>query len=477
MKEENTFFRKLFSNTLLFAIGSFSSRFMIFLLIPIYSRTLTSAEYGFIDLITITVSLLLPFFGLNIHESVIRFTLGKSINKTNVLLFGVQVVLVGFLLMALISPFILNWLNISQFLGYFLTAYLLTGLKNVLMFFARGLEKVKGVVVISILETLFLLATTIILLLVLKMGIDGYFISLIFSNLIALFLYMYLIDIKKFKGVFSLLNWKKNIEMLKYSIPMIPNSMSWWINNTSDKYLLNLFYGPSLTGVYAIAYKVPSLLNTFTSVFMQAWQISAVDEYENSKSKKNFTYVYKALFTFNILICGLLILFSDLISWIMFGSEFIEAKYFVTILLCAYFFNGLAAYLGSVYTSAFKTKVLFYSTLTGAFVNIILNILFIPIYGAYAAASTTLVSYFVIWIFRLINSKKYIVIRYNVMSTIIQIFILTTMAFTPLLFLGTTKNLILLCGMLILIVINYKFLRVILKFILSKIQYKVRKTT
>ncbi|TCI58784.1 lipopolysaccharide biosynthesis protein [Exiguobacterium sp. SH3S1] len=471
------FLKKLLSNTLLFAIGSFSSRFMIFLLIPIYSRTLSSGEYGYIDLITVTVSLMLPFFGLNIHEAVIRFTLQKNIDKTNVLLFGIQITIIGFLFITLISPVILNLLGINQFLLYFLMAYLLTGLKNVLMYFSRGLEKVKGVVIISVIETLILLILSLGLLLWLEMGIDGYFVSLISSSFVSLILYVYLIGIKRFKGVFSVRNWNENIEMLKYSLPMIPNSMSWWVNNTSDKYLLNLFYGPSLTGVYAIAYKVPSLLNTFTSIFMQAWQISAVDEYEGSKTKDNFSHVYHAFFTFNILICGTLIVLSEPISWIMFGKEFYEARYFVSILLCAYFFNGLAAYLGSIYTSALKTKVLFYSTLTGAVVNIILNIIFIPIYGAYAAATTTLISYFTIWVFRLINSKKYVVIKFDFLSAVVQICILTFMAFIPLYFESLEKMILLISNMIILILINLSFLLKSSKFLLSKIQLKVRKIT
>lgn len=469
--------KKLFSNTLLFAVGSFSSRFMIFLLIPIYSRTLSAEEYGYIDLLTITVSLMLPFFGLNIHEAVIRFTLKKNIDKNNVLIFGIQVTTIGFFLMSIVSPIVLNLLDIDQFFMYFLLAYFFTSFKNVLMYFSRGLEKVKGVVVISIIETFILLGLSLIFLLWLGMGIDGYFVSLIISSFVSFIAYIYLIGFRRFKAVFSVKDWRKNMEMLRYAIPMIPNSMSWWINNTSDKYLLNLFYGPSLTGIYAIAYKVPSLLNTFTSIFMQAWQISAVDEYEESKSRDNFSRVYNAFFAFNILMCGMLIVFSEPISWLMFGRDFFEARYFVTILLCAYFFNGLAAYLGSIYTSALKTNILFYSTLAGAVVNIILNVIFIPIYGAYAAATTTLISYFVIWIFRLINSKKYIVINFGLRSNAIQIFLLVLMAFTPLYVSGTEKQLLLFVIMSVLIFLNFNFLLSTLKLLLIKFRIKGRKVT
>ena len=63
--------------------------------------------------------------------------------------------------------------------------------------------------------------------------------------------------------------------MVKYSVPMIPNSISWWISNSSDKYMLTAFCGVAVTGIYSVAYKIPTFLTTFTTIFMSAWQISA----------------------------------------------------------------------------------------------------------------------------------------------------------------------------------------------------------
>ena len=76
-------------------------------------------------------------------------------------------------------------------------------------------------------------------------------------------------------------------EMLVYCIPMIPNSIMWWITDASDKYMIAFFVGVSSNGIYALAKKIPSVLSMLHSVFFQAWQLSAVEESE-AKDKSHY---------------------------------------------------------------------------------------------------------------------------------------------------------------------------------------------
>ncbi|WP_214769011.1 oligosaccharide flippase family protein [Exiguobacterium sp. s133] len=419
MSKQNSFLKKLLSNTFLFAIGSFSTRILIFLLVPLYARSLETSEYGIIDLITVTVSLLLPIFALNIHEAVLRFLLSKKEDPRVILGIGFQVTIVGFIIVCVFSPLILNFLNLDKYYIFFVLSYLITSLKNLLLYYARGIEKIKLIIKLSILDTITLLSFNLILLYIYRLGIEGYYISLIVSGTLIIIFYIVLLKID-----LSYLLKKPNIalrkKMFNYSFPMIPNSLSWWVSNTSDKYVLNYFSGVSVTGLYSMAYKVPSLLNTITSIFMQAWQISSVEEFEKGRIE-SFSKVYRTLFSINILVCSALIIFAKPISLIMFGETFKEAFYFVPILLVAYFFNGLASYLGTIYTSAMLTRFLFYSTAYGGILNIFLNIFLIPSYGAYGASFATLFSYMLIWIIRLYHSKKIVKISWNKTIDCIQI--------------------------------------------------------
>lgn len=419
MGEEKKYRKKLFKNTFVFAIGNFSSRLLIFFLVPLYTRTLSTTEYGMVDLITVTITLLLPIFTMNLHEAILRFCLDKNINKSDVLSVGINFSIIGFFIMALISPFIMKLIGASSYITFFLITYILTALKNIFTYYSKGCEKVKLVVALGFLETILILLFNVIFLIKFNLGIYGYYYSAIISGIVVILLYIIMLKVR-IKDCFKKNSWTLTKDMLKYSLPMIPNSLCWWISNTSDKYMITHYQGVGASGLYAVAYKVPSLLNTITSIFMQAWQISAVEEYEK-KQDGNFSEVYNFLFGINILACIVLILFSNLIAHIMFSVEFYDAVKFVPVLLGAYFFNGLASYLGTIYTASKKTKMLFISTLIGAIFNIIMNIILIPSYGGYGAAIATLISYFIIWLIRLVNTRNIVNLYYGKISSIIQI--------------------------------------------------------
>ncbi|MDT2674686.1 lipopolysaccharide biosynthesis protein [Enterococcus dongliensis] len=417
---------KLFSNTFTFAIGNLSSRLMIFLLVPIYARTLSNLEYGYTDLINVTISLLLPIFAINIHEAVIRFTLEKSeeISHVEILRVGLGTTLIGCIPVLIIGPIVMSLLGNLSLAPYLVIVYVLTAIKNVMMYYSRGMEKVKAVIVIGFIETFLLLTLNVLFLLYLKLSLFGYFFSQIISLLVASVIYIH-INRADFKLSIKTTNLRQiRKQMLKYSIPMIPNSLSWWISNTSDKYIITFFLSVQATGVYAIAYKIPSLLNTVTKIFMDAWQISSVEEYAKN-SEASFTSVFNFFYRLNVFGCFFLIMFSNVIGKIMFSQNFISAVQFVPILLLAYLFNGLASYLGTIYTTSLNTKMLFYSTGIGAIVNITLNILLIPTIGVMGAAIATCVSYFSIFLFRLIDTGRLIKIHFSKTAFILNIGILT----------------------------------------------------
>lgn len=426
MKENRDYKKKLLSNTLIFGVGNFSSRILVFFLVPLYARALTTEEYGLVDLIAITINLIIPIFGVNIHEAILRFTLDKESNNKEVISIGIQAMIIGFFPVVLIVPIIMKFLGSKIYIMYFLVTYLITGLKNIFSYYARGTEKIKLVVSLGIVDTVLLLGLNLLFLLGLRQGIHGYYYSLIISGSIVIVIYIVKLGIRS-SDIFCKGNKNLRKKMLSYSVPMIPNSLSWWVSNTSDKYILTYFWGVGVNGIYAIAYKIPSLLNTVTSIFMQAWQISAVEEYERQEND-NFSHVYRSFFSINIIVCVSLIICCEFIGKIMFSREFYGAIRFVPILLVAYFFNGLASYLGSIYTASKKTNMLFISTCIGAIVNIVLNIILIPKYGGYGAAIATLVSYFIIWIVRLINTKDIISLKYSKKKTVIEIIFLMGIA-------------------------------------------------
>src|SRR5699024_3318560 len=97
---------RLLSNTVIFAIGTFSSKLLVFLLMPLYTWALNPTELGTADLIIQTGNLLLPLVSLGIINAIIRFGLDKSINKSDVFSTGLITIIGGFLVLALFAPLI-----------------------------------------------------------------------------------------------------------------------------------------------------------------------------------------------------------------------------------------------------------------------------------------------------------------------------------------------------------------------------------
>ena len=398
-------YKELANNTIIFTISNFASKILVFMLVPLYTSVLTLSEYGISDIIITTVNLLQPILTLTISESVLRFSIEKKENIDDIISIGLKVLVCGFIILILFTPIILKIGILNGYIIYLYLFYIITGLNNILAYFARGIDKVKEVAISGIITTFFTLLFNIIFLIIFKFRIKGYLLSMILANAIScLYLIKEVYDLKRIN--FKKSNKKLFIKMLRYSIPMIPNSISWWISNVSDRYILTGFCGISINGLYSVAYKIPTIITIISTIFLQAWQLSSMKEYESKDRDKFYSQGYNYYNLFLILICSLMIIFTKVMAKILFSDQFYIAWKYVPLLLLSFVFSGLASFLGTIYTASKKTNMLFYSTCLAAIVNIILNFLLVPKFQAIGAASATFISYFIVWIIRLIDIKK-----------------------------------------------------------------------
>ena len=429
-------YKKLGKNILLITIGNMASKLMSFFLIPLYTASLTTTEYGTADLMTTTVNLLMPFFTLLISEAVLRFSLDDKYNKSEVLTSIVPVFIIGGMLFFIASQFI--WLNddLSGYYWYFIIYYFSVVMQTILSSFVRGIGRISVYSLSGILHTLLFLLLNIFFLLVVKIGLQGYLFAMIAGNIVASIFLFFAGKVYTFVSP-KMFDKKLLKEMLNYSVPMIPNSLGWWISNSSDKYMLTFFYGVSITGIYSVSQRIPSLFAMISSIFMSAWHISAVEDFGSESTKKFYSGVYRKYSVLNILVVSILIFLTKPIAFILFSKDFFNGWYYVPILLVAFLFNAQSAFLGSIYTSAKKTKMLFVSTVIAAIMNIVFNFLLIPLCGATGAAIATLISYFVVWMIRMIDSKRILVIGWNKTTDIISYILIIVQTIVIMLNVGT----------------------------------------
>lgn len=445
-------YKKLGKNITLIAIGNFSSKVLGVLFIPFYTNILTTQEYGVADLVSTTVSLLFPIFTLVICESMMRYALDNKDNRSEILWNGNLVWILGFCLLVCLSPLLSFSKTLCQYKWTIIIYYFTYSLYFNFSYFIRGIDKVKIYTVCGILQTISVIGFNLIFLLVYNMGVEGYLYSYIISNFLSaiflfgagkLYLYRPKLDLHLFK------------DMIYFSLPMIPNQISFWVSNSSDKYIMMFFWGSSLTGIYSIAYKIPTIYNVFSGIFSSAWRISSVDGYGTDDHEKFYTNVYGMYTTFSLLAALVLMFLNKVLSKFLFAKGFYNAYVFVPFLIVAVMFGGVADFLATIYLTAKKTKMIFYSTVISAVTNTALNFILIPHFGGIGAAFATMISYFVLWIIRLIDSRKILAMSIDYKNDICSISIVLVCAICITIN-DDTQYILSFIGMVIILVMRHK---------------------
>ena len=407
----------LMKNIGFMTIGNFASKIMNFILIPIYTAKLTTDEYGSADLIFTTLSLLIPILTLEINEAVLRFSLSATKEKRrSIFTIGVSFSIISFAVFMILFPIVMFFESFRQYWVYIILLYVSNLAFICMSQFAKGNQNVIEYSICGFINTVLVALFNILFLVVFNHKVEGYLLSYIMGYLGAT-LYL-IIALRKSIGLVSIkdVEYSEIKDMLKYSIPLIPNAVCWWINNASNKYILAIFCSTATVGLFSIAYKIPSLLSVVSTIFFSAWQISAVEDFGKKECQDFYSKVYRVFFVLNATICIVLIASSKLVAKYLYANDFFVAWKYSIILICAYFINSLATFMGTIYTTSKKTKMLLLSSLLAAVINIALSFILIPYFEVYGAALAALLSYSVVLVVRVYDTKKIMPVKFNVLE-------------------------------------------------------------
>ena len=284
----------------------------------------------------------------------------------------------------------------------------------------------------SLVSVVSLIACSYFFLIVKKAGISGYLYSIIISHFICC-LYLFLGG-NIYRYCRLSIEHRVLRQMLIYGIPLIPNTIAWWINTASDRYLILLYLGSSFNGLYSVAAKIPNIISIVTTIFFQAWQISGVKEFGNKSYSSFYSNIYNVFTALIFSVSSIIIYLIPYIGGLLFKSQFISSWKYVPFLILGSVFSGLSGVLSPVYQAVKKTSVLMVSTLVGAVINILINIQFLPKFGLQVATISIFISFVSVWIIRLILVRKYVEVKINWYILIISTMLLSLQ--TVLLLLG-----------------------------------------
>ncbi len=422
----------LAKNTVVLSLGTFLPKIASFITLPLLTGFLTKDEYGTYDTIIVLVSLLLPALTLQIQTAAFRFLIEvkndrKSVSAitTTIYTFIIPIALIALIILY----FCLYKLDVPLRLSicfYFFIDLLVNTTRQI----ARGIAKNLKYSISAIISSLGQLILVVLLVWKMRQGLLGGIAALAGAELIS-FIYLF------FGAGLSAQISPKQIsldllkQMLKYSWPMVPNSMSMWVMRMSDRLVIMAVMGPAANAVYAAANKIPQLLTIAQNTFTMAWQENASIVSKDKDADSYYTKMFRLMFDLMAGFMGAIIAVTPILFPILIRGDYGEAYIQITILIMSMFFLSMSSYLGGLYVAFMQTKSVGITTAVAAGINLVVDIALIHHVGLFAASGSTLVSYIFLFFFRLIDVQKYVKLNYDIrhMAIVFAILVLECVLF------------------------------------------------
>lgn len=430
-------YKKLLSDTFIYGIGTFASKLLVFFLTRLYTECLTEAEYGKADLITNMANLLIPLAAAGLCDGIFRFTLDSDRDRRSVFTTGIVMLTAAGVLFVLLSPLLLLSDYFRNYAWLIIVYVLMSNFHSACAQYIRACDRTKLFALQGILNTCLTIIFNLIFLLALPdtnilNGVYGYVLSIVLADLlVGLFLFVYARLWRDMgKNFFSR---PLASAMLKYSVPMIPTAIFWWITNVSDRYMVTAFRSEAENGLYTAAYKIPTVLTLVTGVFSEAWQFSAVKTEDPEERSRFYTNVFSGFQGLIFVAGSLIIALAQLLAMLLFAKSYFKAWSFIPVLTLASVFSGFVNFLSSIYLVKKRSVKSFLTAMTGALTNIFLNFLLIPEsldlggltipcagLGALGAALATALSYIMVFVIRAADTRKMVSFDLGAMRLVIN---------------------------------------------------------
>lgn len=424
-------YQKLLNNTLIFAIGTFGSKLLSFILVRLYTGCMTTAQYGTADLLYQAANVIYPIVTLSMADALIRFGIDKAYDNKKIYTIALTTTAGGLAVLLLFTPLI-NSLEAFRGYGLLLFVYcFFSSFKQLAASFVRARGLVKLFAIDGIFSTLIIVVSNLILLLKFDLGVTGYVCSIIISDALSLLGLIIISELYKFFDIKSL---DKSLfkEIVKYSLPLVPTYILWWITSASDRYFVIAMVNSAENGIYSAAHKIPTLLLLVTTLFYQAWQMSAIENKDDSDLSGYYKQVYGAYSSLLFIAAAGLIMIAKPFTYILVDNDpeknFVFGYHYTPILIIAMIFQCLCQFLSSIYNVRKKSVNSMVTSIVAAVVNIVLDILLIPRLGAYGAGLATMTAYFACFMVRVFDTRSYVKFDISWFKMIVNMIVVGYMA-------------------------------------------------
>lgn len=390
-------YAKLAGNTLIFAISSFSSKLLTLIVQPFLTYAMAEiSDLGLSKILSQYANLLIPFVSMGMSNAIIRFGLDRGNSKKQVFTNGLFSILLGYAALILLWPAARLLPDMAQY-GLLLYIYVLMScLRTLCTQFVRSQEFNKLVAVDGILCTFATLMFYVLYLVVLGMGANGYLLAIISGDLTSVVFLTFKGRLWQYLELKTAPNTRLWKQMLRFSLPMIPAQISFWVINASDLFFVREMCGgmgghsgEAWSGLLSTGYFLPTILSTLGLIFYDAWQLSAVTE--EDEREKFFTRIFR-IYSCVMFCCGAGILWLCRPLMHVMKASYYEAWRFVPFLTLAAVCSCYSQFLNSVYVVYKRSVHSLCTMLAGAVANCALNYLLIRFWGPVGASVASFIS-------------------------------------------------------------------------------------
>ena len=200
-------------------------------------------------------------------------------------------------------------------------------------------------------------------------------------------------------------------EILTYALPLVPNYLCWWVVGASDKSVVNYFLGISESGILAVSQKFSTAYSGLSSIFNLAWTESAALHRLDKDSNEYYSFIIERSFRLLSAVCTGIIAVVALVFPFLVNEKFNAAYYQVPIHMLGAFVYSVIGIYSVVYVAHKKTGGIAKTSFVAAVVNLVVHIGLIRHLGLYASSVSTLLAYFVMFMIRYFDIKKYKTIK------------------------------------------------------------------
>lgn len=403
--------KNLIKGIIIYSIGNFGTKILSFLIVPLYTYYISTESMGIYDLLITTVNLLAPLVTLQISDAAYSWMIQKRKSNSkciaatiHLLIFNTILVTILITLVYFIHPF----KYYVEFILLLATSNILTVIQKLL----RGIQNQKLFAFSGIFYTAIFLTLNIIQICIFNKGIQSLLLSSIIANIITIII-IFIIEKRVRINLFGKIDTYLIKSMLRFSIPLIPNQLSWWVINSSDRYIIGFFLGNSANGIFSIAYKFPTILQMIMTLFNTAWQDVSISD-TNKNNGKYYSQVFKNLYRLSFSLLFLLVPLTKLAIILVMESSYKMAAYYVSFLYLGTVFQSFSSFYGVGYLRGKNTKNASTTSIYGAIVNIVVNLVLIKFIGLQAAAISTFLGFLIMWIIREKQNRRELGIRIEI---------------------------------------------------------------